>query len=103
MPPTRKYFSAPVLEAIDAAYVIGIRAGPTGRQAHRFIGIWAVVVDRRVFVRSWDITPGGWYDTIRKERRGHIHVGGMPNVLPVQCPVPRRRAAGFRPWPAWRP
>jgi hypothetical protein len=92
MPPTRKYFSAPVLEAIDAAYVIGIRAGPTGRQAHRFIGIWAVVVDRRVFVRSWDITPGGWYDTIRKERRGHIHVGGR--TLAVRsAPVRSERLA----------
>lgn len=72
----RKHFSAPVLAAIEAAYVIGIRAGRAGRGTHRFIGIWAVVVDRRVFVRSWEITPGGWYDTLTKERRGHVQIGG---------------------------
>ena len=39
--------------------MLRIRAGAE----HRFIGIWAVVVDGRVFVRSWSLKPQGWYRT----------------------------------------
>ena len=48
--PPRPRFTRPVLDAIAKGMVIGIRAG---RAPHRFIGIWAVVANGRVFVRSW--------------------------------------------------
>jgi hypothetical protein len=48
---------------------IRIRAG-TG--SHRFIGIWFVVVEDRVFVRSWSVQPDGWYRTFLREPRGKI-------------------------------
>jgi hypothetical protein len=45
-----------------------------GSGAHRFIGIWVVVVKGRVFVRSWSVKPNGWYRTFLKEPRGTIQV-----------------------------
>ena len=66
-------FSAPLLKTIDAAKILGVRAGT--RSAHRFTGIWVVVVDGRVFARSWTVKPDGWYATVRGERTGTIQVG----------------------------
>ena len=34
-----------------------------------------VVVEGRVFVRSWDSKAGGWYRTLREDPRGIITVG----------------------------
>jgi hypothetical protein len=66
-------FSHRVLAAIDESKILGIRAGV--RSGHRFIGIWAVVVDGRVFARSWEQSPGGWYRTLLEDPRGTIQVG----------------------------
>ena len=43
-------FSTSILAALDKSKILGIRAGD--RSDHRFIGIWVVVVEDRVFVRS---------------------------------------------------
>jgi hypothetical protein len=64
-------FSADILAALRDTKGLRIRAG-TGQ--HGFIGIWAVVVKDRVFVRSWSVKPNGWYRTFRKEPRGTIQV-----------------------------
>jgi hypothetical protein len=53
--------------------MLAIKAG-TGD--HRFIGIWAVVVKGRVFVRSWSLKPRSWYRTFWEEPRGAIIVDG---------------------------
>lgn len=68
----KKTFSKPLLAALDAAKIIGIRAG---LGEHRFIGIWAVVVAGRVFVRPWNDKPGGWYRVFLEEPRGMMTVG----------------------------
>ena len=60
------------LVAIRDGKILGMRAGT---KPHRVIGIWAVVVDGRVFVRSWTLKPSGWYRTLREEPRGMIQVG----------------------------
>jgi hypothetical protein len=65
-------FSKPVLASIDAASIIGIRAGS---KPHRFRGIWAVVVDGRVFARSWEGAADGWFYTLLEERKGTLQVG----------------------------
>ena len=66
-------FSRPVLAAIDQAKILGVRAG--ARSDHRFIGIWAVVVDGRVFARSWAQKPGGWYRTFLEDPLGTLQAG----------------------------
>jgi hypothetical protein len=66
-------FPDSVIEAIRGCQVLGIRAG---HAPHRIIGIWAVVVDRRVFVRSWSLRPRSWYRTFLDDPSGIIEIGG---------------------------
>ena len=70
---TPKKFPTEIAGAIRKSKVLGIRAG-TG--PHRIIGIWAVVVEGRVFVRSWSLKPDGWYRTFREDPRGTIAIEG---------------------------
>jgi len=42
---------------------------------HRDIGIWVVVVNGRVFARSWTLKAGGWYRTFLEDRLGTIQIG----------------------------
>jgi hypothetical protein len=70
----RRRLSRPVVSAIDESKIMGVRAG--ARSDHRFIGIWAVVVDGRVFARSWTQKPGGWYRTFLEDSLGTIEVDG---------------------------
>ena len=65
-------FSKPILAAVDQAKIVGIRAG-TGD--HRFIGIWAVVVEGRVFVCPWNDKPEGWYRAFLDDPRGALTIG----------------------------
>jgi hypothetical protein len=66
-------FPPKVLAAIATGQILGIRAGT---QPHRFIGIWAVVVKGRVFVRSWSLKERSWYRTFLVDPRGAIQVAG---------------------------
>ena len=68
-----RLFPAAILAAIRDGPVLSIRAGT---RPHRFIGIWAVVVERRVFVRSWSLKPRSWYRTLLEEPRGTVKVAG---------------------------
>ena len=65
-------FSTRILAALDSSKIIGIKAG---KQPHRFIGVWVVMVRDRVFVRTWDNKPEGWYQAFLKEREGRIQLG----------------------------
>jgi len=70
---TKPLFSDDILAVLRRSKALRIRAGASG---HRFIGIWVVVVNDRVFVRSWSVKPGGWYRTFLEEPRGAIQVTG---------------------------
>ncbi len=65
-------FPDDVLKQIDRSKILGVRAGTA---PHKFTGIWAVVVERRVFVRSWSIKPRSWYRTFLKEPQGAVSIG----------------------------
>lgn len=67
-------FPDDVLASIRKGKILGLRAGSG---AHRFIGLWVVVVEDRVFVRSWGVTSGGWHDALRAEPHGTINVNGV--------------------------
>jgi hypothetical protein len=43
--------------------------------SHRFIAIWAVVVQNRVFVHSWSVKPDGWYHAFLADSSGTIRLG----------------------------
>src|SRR5262245_31424714 len=70
---TKKRFSKDILAALDTSKILGLRAGT---QPHRFIGIWVVVTNGRVFVRSWSIKRQGWYQTFLAEPQGTIQIAG---------------------------
>jgi hypothetical protein len=76
----RRRFSDAVLTSIRDGKILGIRAGT---QPHRIIGIWAVVVGTRVFVRSWSVKPRSWYRTFLEEPRGIVQVDGRE--IPVRA------------------
>jgi hypothetical protein len=75
--------SARIVDQIAASGVLRIRAGDT----HRFLGIWAVVVDRRVFVRSWTLKKQGWNHALRDDPRGAILIADQE--VPVRARHPR--------------
>jgi len=62
-----------IVAALDAAKIIGVRAG--ARSDHRFTGVWPVVVDGRVFARSWTQNADGWYRAFLEDPLGVIQVG----------------------------
>ena len=74
-------FPAHVVATIREAKILGIRAGT---KPHRIIGIWVVVVEGRVFVRSYSLKERSWYRTFLEEPRGIIEVNGKQmKVRPV--------------------
>lgn len=76
----KRRFTDDILAAIRGGKILGIRAGT---QPHRFIGIWAVVVENRVFVRSWSLKPRSWYRTFLEDPFGAINVEGRE--IPVRA------------------
>jgi hypothetical protein len=68
---TKSRFPNRILIALDSSKIIGLRAGT---QPHRFIGVWVVVVKERVFVRTWDNKPQGWYQAFLKEPVGRMQI-----------------------------
>lgn len=73
-------FPKDVVTAIRDGRILGIRAGT---RLHRVIGIWAVVVENRVFVRSWSLKERSWYRTFLEEPVGVIVVNDRE--IPVRA------------------
>jgi hypothetical protein len=59
--------------AVDAIKIMGIRSGE--KTEHRFTGVWPIVIEGRVFARSWTQKPGGWYRTFQDDPLGVLQVG----------------------------
>ena len=78
--PRREPFPGTVVAAIRERKIFAIRAGT---RPHRFIPIWAVVVEGRVFVRSWSLKPRSWYTTFLEDPVGSFEVAGRR--LPVRA------------------
>lgn len=72
-------FSDDVVDALRKAKILGVRSGT----AHRYTGVWVVVVDDRVFARSWNDKPTGWFRAFRKEPAGMIQAGDLE--IPVRA------------------
>ena len=66
-------FTDELLATINKDKILGIRAGKDS--THRVIGIWAVVVEGRVFVRSWSLKPRSWWHTFLEDPYGSMFVG----------------------------
>jgi len=77
-PSAAKHFPSKLLAAFEATKYMPIRSGD-----HRFIYIWVVVVQNRVFVRSWNDKPNGWYRAFLAQPLGHVRIDDRE--LPVRA------------------
>lgn len=77
---SKRRFPKSTVTSIRDGKILGLRAGT---KPHRIIGIWVVVVEGRVFVRSWSLKPRSWYRTFLEEPRGVIEVDGRK--IPVRA------------------
>jgi hypothetical protein len=66
-------FADDVVALLHKGKILGIRAG---REPHRFIGVWMVVVDGRLFIRSWSLKPRSWYRAFLVDPQGAITIEG---------------------------
>ncbi len=73
-------FPRHIVEVLRIARIMGVRAGVG---AHRIIGIWPIVVENRIFARSWSIKARGWYTTLQTEPFGVLEVDGKE--LPMRA------------------
>ena len=76
-------FAEAVLADIQEEKILGVRAGSD--LAHRVIGIWAVVVEGRVFVRSWSMKERSWWRTFVKDPYGEIFVAKRKRGIKVRA------------------
>ena len=70
MPGARR-FPPDIAEIIRGYGILGVRAGSA---PHKFTGVWVVVVEGRVFVRSWSMKPRSWWRTFVEEPAGTIQI-----------------------------
>ena len=78
---SKNRFEQQVLERIRKEKIFGIRAGT--ESTHRVIGIWAVVVEGRVFARSWSMKPRSWWRVFLEDHHGSVFVGDTE--IPVRA------------------
>ena len=69
----RNRFPDEILAVLQKEKIIGIRAGR--ESAHRVIGVWMVVVEKRLFIRSWSMKPRSWWRTFLEDPYGSLFVG----------------------------
>ena len=68
----KQHFSEEILATLRKEKILGIRAGTDS--SHRIIGIWVVIVEGRVFVRSWSMSPRSWWRTFLEDPHGSMFV-----------------------------
>lgn len=79
-------FDDEIIEAARNAKILGVRSGTE----HRYTGVWLVVVDDRIFVRSWNDKPTGWFRAFKKDPSGTIQIGKL------EVPVRGKRVRSTR-------
>jgi len=79
----KPHFSDEVIATIHKDRILGIRAGRNSD--HRVIGIWVVVVNRRVFVRSYTMKPGGWWRMFLEDPQGEIFLSKRKRGIKVRA------------------
>ena len=82
---TPRRFPERLVKAFAESQVIGVRAGD---ESHRFLAVWVVVVQGRVFARSWNDKPTGWHRAFMREQRGVVQI---PKVREVRVIAKKTR------------
>ena len=79
-------FSKRRLKDIHQTKMLGIRSG----REHRFTWVWVVVVKERVFIRSWNDKPTGWFRAFADEPLGTMKIANR------EVAIRTRKARGER-------
>lgn len=74
-------FPEEIIAGIRKEKILGIRAGRDS--LHRVIGVWAVVAEGRVFIRSWSLKPRSWWRVFLEDPYGSVFVGDRE--IPVRA------------------
>ena len=82
----KERFDEAIVEVAQKAKIAGVRAGTE----HRYTGVWIVVVDGRLFVRSWNDKPTGWFQAFGKQPTG------MLQLATLEIPVRGKPVRGSR-------
>jgi hypothetical protein len=68
--------------------LIGIKAG---KERDTFLEIWMVVVDNRIFARSWGMAEKSWYNTLKQNNQGFLKCGDA--IFEMKAVIPEPSAA----------
>lgn len=71
------------LDYINTHNLIGIKAGAN---RSTFLEIWMVVVDNRIFARSWGLAEKSWYNSFLQDPQGQIQCGNL--IVNISAIVP---------------
>ncbi|TZF98476.1 DUF2255 family protein (plasmid) [Chryseobacterium panacisoli] len=71
------------LHYIKTNTIIGIKAG---FQRSDFLEIWMIVVQDRIFARSWGLAEKSWYNTFLENPEGEIQCGKI--IYPIKAAIP---------------
>jgi len=71
------------LDYIQNHTIIGIKAG---HQRPEFLEIWMVVVQNRIFARSWGLAEKSWYNTFLEDSTGEIQCS--ETVYSIKAMIP---------------
>jgi len=70
---TSSRFDSEALASAEHDLVIGVRAGAS---VHRFTPVWCVVVEDRLFIRSWGLSERSWFSEFRRDPHGTVQIAG---------------------------
>jgi hypothetical protein len=72
------------IEYINNNNLIGLKAG---KERSSFLEIWMVVVNNRIFARSWGFAEKSWYHTFMSGPLGQIKCGD--NIFEIKASIPK--------------
>jgi hypothetical protein len=67
-----KHFPKGFLKAVGETQITSVRAG---KDREKFTGIWMVVVEERIFARSYTLSERSWYTALANGETGDIKCG----------------------------
>jgi len=74
-----KRFPKLFLNCINDTQITSVRAG---KDREKFTGIWMVVVDGRIFARSYNLSDRSWYTALLNDESGELKCG--KEIIPIK-------------------
>lgn len=79
-----KHFPKAFLKAVGETQITSVRAG---KDREKFTGIWMVVVEERIFGRSYTLSERSWYTALANGEKGDIRCG--KEIIPIKGIKPK--------------